>query len=301
LLTVLESIKLSTEYLQDKGIESPRINAELLLSNILNCKKLGLYLKFDQPLKEEEIKIYREYIRRRGKFEPLQYIIGSVEFFGLQFKVNKSVLIPRPETEILVETIINSVAKEEQIAILDIGTGSGNIAISLAKNLSNAKITAIDNSAEALDVAKENSILNSVEGRIEFINESILNDNNYSVKKYNIIVSNPPYVPEKEFQNLQPELKVYEPRIALTDENDGFSFFRVISSKSKSILKNKGRLFFEVGKDQFLKVEEILHDNNFKNITIKKDYQNIERVIYGEFEPEVYLPLPARPLGGEEI
>ena len=291
MLTVLESIKLSTEYLQSKGIESPRINAELLLANILNCKRLDIYLKFDQPLKEDEIKIYREYIRRRGKFEPLQYIIGSVEFFGLEFKVNKSVLIPRPETEILVETVISSVPKEELVKILDIGTGSGNIAISLAKSLLNTKITAIDNSPEALGIAKENAKLNSVEERIEFVNESILMDNNYSTKKYDIIVSNPPYVPASEFQNLQPELKVYEPRIALTDENDGFSFFRIISSKSKSILKEKGKLFFEVGKDQFQKVEEILNENNFKNITVKKDYQNIERVIYGEFEPEAHPPL----------
>ena len=291
MLTVLESIKLSTEYLQSKGIESPRINAELLLANILNCKRLDIYLKFDQPLKEDEIKIYREYIRRRGKFEPLQYIIGSVEFFGLEFKVNKSVLIPRPETEILVETVISSVLKEELVKILDIGTGSGNIAISLAKSLLNTKITAIDNSPEALGIAKENAKLNSVEERIEFVNESILMDNNYSTKKYDIIVSNPPYVPASEFQNLQPELKVYEPRIALTDENDGFSFFRIISSKSRSILKEKGKLFFEVGKDQFQKVEEILNENNFKNITVKKDYQNIERVIYGEFEPEAHPPL----------
>ena len=291
MLTVLESIKLSTEYLQSKGIESPRINAELLLANILNCKRLDIYLKFDQPLKEDEIKIYQEYIRRRGKFEPLQYIIGSVEFFGLEFKVNKSVLIPRPETEILVETVISSVPKEELVKILDIGTGSGNIAISLAKSLLNTKITAIDNSPEALGIAKENAKLNSVEERIEFVNESILMDNNYSTKKYDIIVSNPPYVPASEFQNLQPELKVYEPRIALTDENDGFSFFRIISSKSKSILKEKGKLFFEVGKDQFQKVEEILNENNFKNITVKKDYQNIERVIYGEFEPEAHPPL----------
>jgi release factor glutamine methyltransferase len=234
----------------------------------------------------EEINIYREYISRRGKFEPLQYITGSVEFFGLEFKVNRSVLIPRPETEILVETVINSLEKEENIDILDIGTGSGNIAVSIAKNLPNAKISAIDNSSEALRVAEENAKLNSVEDRIHFMNDSILNGVIYSAKKYDIIVSNPPYISVDEFQNLQPELKVYEPRTALTDEGDGFSFFRIISSKTKHVLKKQGKLFFEIGKDQYKQVEKILIENDFKNVTVKKDYLNIERVIYGEFEPE---------------
>ncbi len=282
MLTVLESIKLSTEYLQKKDIESPRINAELLLADILNCKRLDLYLKFDQPLKEEEIDIYREYIKRRGRFEPLQYITGSVEFYGLEIKVNKSVLIPRPETEILVETIISSVEKEKNIDILDIGTGSGNIAISIAKNLPNSKVSAIDSSNEALETAIENAKLNSVENQIDFMNDSIMNGTNYSTKKYDIIVSNPPYISRDEFQKLQPELKVYEPRIALTDESDGLSFFRIISSKTKIILKEHGKLFFEVGKEQYKQVEEILRENNFRNIIVKKDYLNIERVIYGE-------------------
>ena len=291
MLTVLESIKLSTEYLQKKGIESPRINAELLLVNILKCKRLDLYLKFDQPLKDEEINLYREFINRRGKFEPLQYITGFVEFFGLEFKVNRSVLIPRPETEILVETIIDSAEKEENINILDIGTGSGNIAISVAKNLTNSKVSAIDNSAEALLVAEENAKLNSVEDKIEFLNDSILNGIIYSAKKYDIVVSNPPYISIEEFQNLQPELKFYEPRTALTDEGDGFSFFRIISSKTKNILKEKGKLFFEVGKDQHKQVENILLENDFRNVTVKKDYLNIERVVYGEFEPEAHSSL----------
>ena len=286
MLTVLESIKLSTDYLEKKGIESPRTNAELLLANILICKRLDLYLKFDQPLKENEIILYREFIRRRGKFEPLQYITGSVEFFGIEFKVNKSVLIPRPETEILVETIINSAGKEENIDILDIGTGSGNIAVSIAMNLPNSKISAMDNSIDALEVAKENAKLNSVENRIDFMNESILNGFNYPAKKYDIIVSNPPYISAEEFRVVQPELKVFEPRAALTDEGDGLTFFRIISSKTKTILKEKGKLFFEVGKDQSKLVEKILLENDFQNITIKKDYLNIERVVYGEFEPE---------------
>ena len=132
MITVLESINLSSEYLKNKGIESPRINAELLLAHILNCKRLNLYLSFEKPLTEEELQKYRELLRRRSKFEPLQYIIGKVEFYGIDFKVNTSVLIPRQETEIIVETIIGQYDKHDILRILDIGTGSGNIAIALA-------------------------------------------------------------------------------------------------------------------------------------------------------------------------
>ena len=134
MLTVLEAINLSTEYLTKKDIESPKLNAELLLAHILNCKRLDLYLSYDRPLDENETNKYRDFIKRRGKCEPLQYIIGSVEFYGLEFKVNPSVLIPRQETEILIETILETVSKENDLRILDIGTGSGIIAICLAKH-----------------------------------------------------------------------------------------------------------------------------------------------------------------------
>ena len=153
MITVLESINLSSDYLKNKGIESPRINAELLLAHVLNCKRLNLYLSFEKPLSEEEIIKYKELLKRRIKFEPLQYIIGKVEFYGIDFMVNPSVLIPRQETEILVETIIRQYDKYDTLRILDIGTGSGNIAVSLAKNLDNSFITGIDISEDALKIA----------------------------------------------------------------------------------------------------------------------------------------------------
>ncbi|HEY6436691.1 MAG TPA: HemK/PrmC family methyltransferase, partial [Ignavibacteriaceae bacterium] len=135
MITVIESIKLSTDFLAGKGIESPRTNAELLLADIINCKRLDLYLLFDRPLSEVELQHYREYIKRRSSFEPLQYILGKVEFYGLELNVNKSVLIPRPETEILIENIINQFSNEKNLKILDIGCGSGNISIALAVQL----------------------------------------------------------------------------------------------------------------------------------------------------------------------
>ena len=282
MLTVLESIKLSTEFLTDKGIESPRINAELMLAKILNCKRLDLYLSFDRPLNESETNLYREFIRRRSKYEPLQYILGSVEFYGFEFKVDKSVLIPRPETEILVETVINSVDKNNMQNILDIGTGSGIIAVSLAKNLPCSSITATDSSESALVIAKENAVLNGVEEQIKFKLSDILTDVDYEGKPFDIVVSNPPYVSFEEYQKLAPELRLFEPQSALTDSNDGLNFFRVIAGSSKKLLKKGGKLFLELGQDQSAKVFGFLNEENFINISIKKDYQNIDRVISGE-------------------
>ncbi|MFO7447776.1 MAG: peptide chain release factor N(5)-glutamine methyltransferase [Ignavibacteriaceae bacterium] len=283
MLTVLEAINLSTEYLDKKGIESPKLNAELLLAHILKFKRIDLYLSFDRPLKQNEIDDYRNLLKRRAGFEPLQYILGKVEFYGLSFKVNSSALIPRPETEILVEHVINFVNENavSPLRILDIGTGSGIIAVSLAKNLPDASITGIDISNDALELAKENAVLNSVDNQIEFVQADILN---YGITdKYDIVVSNPPYVSLKDYAELKPELKVHEPRIALTDNSDGLNFYRQISSSSKNILKEGGRTFYELGQGQFEDVSKILEQNNFINIKTKKDYLGIERVITGEF------------------
>ena len=281
MLTVLEAINLSTDFLAKKNIESPRINSEHLLAHVLNCKRLDLYLSFDRPLKEEELDTYRELLRRRGKAEPLQYILGKVEFFGLEFKINKSVLIPRPETEILVEKIIECCDRNIPIKILDIGTGSGNIAVSLAKNLTCCNVVAIDISEEALETAAENSLLNNTDKRIVFKKYDFMNENNLEQESFGLIVSNPPYVSAEEFPSLRPELKVYEPRIALTDNSDGLNFYRSISAAAKTLLKSKGKIFFEVGEGQAESVKNILLQNNFSEIGIFKDYSNIDRVIKG--------------------
>ena len=281
MITVLESINLSAEYLKNKGIESPRINAELLLAHILNCKKLNLYLSFEKPLTEGELTKYRELLKRRSKFEPLQYIIGKVEFYGIDFKVNSSVLIPRQETEILIETIIEQYKKYDNLKILDIGTGSGNIAISLAKNLDNSFVTAIDISEDALKTASENALLNSINDKTEFIKVDFLKEE-FNGKDYDVVVSNPPYISMEEFETLSPELKEYEPQIALTDYYSGLMFYEIISQKSNYLLKPGGKLFFEIGKGQLSNVAEIMRNNNYQNITVNKDYLNIERVISGE-------------------
>jgi release factor glutamine methyltransferase len=279
MLTVLESIKLSTEFLEKKGIESPRLNAEILLSEILNCKRLDLYLKFDQPLKELEISKYREWIKRRGLYEPIQYIIGKIEFFGLQFRVNSSVLIPRPETEILVEEVLRYSKSKNGLKILDIGTGSGIIAIAIAKQLEDSQITAIDISQEAINLAIENAVTNEVISKLNFLMSDIKDFENN--EKFDVVVSNPPYISKEDFPSLQNEIKDYEPRIALTDSNDGLDFYKIISKRSKSLLKKDGRIYFEVGKGQADNVKRILIENDFICIRSINDYQQIERVVTG--------------------
>lgn len=279
-MTILEAINKSTEYFSSKGIESPRINAELLLADILKIKRLDLYLKFDKPLDENEISIYREYIKRRAAFEPLQYITGEVEFFGLKFNVNKNVLIPRPETEMLVEKILELTDKNLPVEILDIGTGSGNISIALAIYLINAKIDAIDKSSSAIEIAKNNSESLGIQNNINFYEKDIFNLNSFP-KKYDVIVSNPPYVNKNEYDTIQNEIK-YEPKIAVTDFEDGFKFYNQIIKSAKNLLKDNGKLFLELGHHHSEKVKTLFEENNFCNVQIWNDYQNIPRVIKGD-------------------
>ena len=272
----------STDFLDRKGIESPRLNAEILLTEVLKCNRIDLYLRFDKQLKENELDKYRDWISRRGKFEPLQYIIGKVEFYGLPFEVTRDVLIPRPETEILVEEIIKRCKEKNVKSILDIGTGTGNIPISLIKNLDDVKVTSIDISQKALMVAEKNALMNGVESRISFI---VCDIQDYKTEmKYDLIVSNPPYVGALEYPDLQYEIKNYEPGIAVTDSNDGFYFYRTIAEKSKLLLKNGGDIFLEIGLGQAEAVSEILTKNDIFNIRSIKDLQQIERIVTGELK-----------------
>lgn len=283
MLTVLDSIQLSTEYLAKKGIESPRLNAQLLLAEILNCKSLDLYLKFDQPLKENEINKYRELIGRRGQFEPLQYITGKAEFFGLTFQVNKKVLIPRPETELMVEAVIERFKDSDGKKILEIGTGSGNIAVTLAKFLKKCSVTSVDVSEEILSLARANAERNCAEANISFVNADIKNYSTNGVL-FDLLVSNPPYVSLSDFSETQREIHEYEPTNAVTDFSDGLTFYKLISSKLCKILKPRGSVYLEVGKGQANQVAKLLESNGISEIGFIKDYQQIDRIVYGEMK-----------------
>jgi len=281
MLTVLDVLNKSTDYLEKKGIESPRMNAEILLADILKCKRLELYLMYDRPLTEKELTEYREYLKRRSTFEPAQYIIGTVEFYGLEFNVSPVVLIPRPETEILVETVIDSVNKEDELRIMDIGSGSGNISIAIAVNLPNAYVIGIEISESAITVAEENLKKYDLNKRVSFLNYDILSGNRDELSDFDIIVSNPPYVSKEDYGKVQKEILNYEPNIAVTDFHDGYKFYREIISLSAQVLKPNGKIFLEIAQGQSKKISGFMKENNFKEISIVQDYQKIERVIYG--------------------
>lgn len=282
ILTVLNAIQLSTSYLEEKGIESPRMNAELLLAHVLNCKRLDLYLSFDRPLLEEELVQLREFIARRGKFEPLQYILGEVEFYNLNFKVDKSVLIPRPETELLVDEAINLINEYNYTNILDVGTGSGNIPVSLAANLNGVTITSIDISKEAIDTAVKNAEKNNVRDKINFIISDIADY--VPDQKFDVIVSNPPYVSSQEYQNLQKEITAYEPRESVTDNDDGFKFYRNILSNNDRLLRSNGFVIFEIGQGQESTLYKLFEEHSFEHVKTIKDLQNIDRIILGRIK-----------------
>jgi release factor glutamine methyltransferase len=282
MLTVLEAINKSVDFLSKKQIESPRINAELFLASILDCKRLDLYIMYDRPLSEEELNQYREYLKRRSTFEPLQYIIGKVEFYGIQLKITPDVLIPRPETEILVDTVINIFRKNDSVKILDIGSGSGNISIALAANLPNVVLTGIDISKKSISVANENSELLKLNHRISFFQEDIFDFNIEKYAGYDVVISNPPYVSKTDYLELQTEIKDFEPDFAVTDFSDGYTFYKRIIDISKKILKPGGKIFFEIAKGQSEIIKDFLIQDAYKNVFIVKDYQGIERVISGE-------------------
>ena len=283
---IIDLIKRSTSYLKEKGIENPRTSTEILLGFVLNLKRIDLYLNFDRILFESELLKFRKVIKRRADKEPVQYITGSTEFMSLPFNVNPDVLIPRPETEILVETIINIAKerwKEEKIIkILDIGTGSGNIAVSLAKYIENSEIIAIDINEEILEAAKANAKLNSVSRKITFENLSIFDTTQNKFNNLHIIVSNPPYISSHEFPNLQDDVRLYEPEKSLHDNGDGLSFYKVICEKGKNWLISNGMIFAEIGIGIGSKVFNLFKSNGFSDIKILKDYRRIERIIFCE-------------------
>lgn len=281
--TVLEILDVSAKFLEEKGIESPRLNADLLMAHVLNCRRLDLYLMFDRPLKENEIENYRGCIRRRIKFEPLQYIVGNVEFFGLMLDVTTAVLIPRQETELLVEIIINENKGKEGLKVLDLGTGSGNIAIAIAKNLPHCSVTAVDISPDSLEIATLNARKNGVES-IDFTYADMgqfIDDAVSAGQKFDLIISNPPYVSEADYSVVQEEVAKYEPSIAVTDFSDGYKFHAGIISGSGKILEGNGSIYLEMALGQDQKLKKMMLDAGLEEIEIYKDYNKINRFIRG--------------------
>ncbi|MDD5595044.1 MAG: peptide chain release factor N(5)-glutamine methyltransferase [Candidatus Omnitrophica bacterium] len=257
--------------------------AEVLFSQVLNCDRMSLYSNRALILNEAAKKFISSVLKRRIQGEPIQYILGKTEFMGLEFKVCPGVLIPRPETEVLVETVIKKAKSQEpgtrSLNLLDLGTGSGCIAISLAKLLHGIEISAIDLSETALEVAKENAVLNQVSERIKFMKSDLFAQYPVPRTPYDFIISNPPYIASGEIDTLQPEI-AHEPRIALDGGKDGLDFYRRLAVAAGGHLKENGLLVLEIGFGQLERIKNIFQNSkNFEVIEVVKDYVNIDRVV----------------------
>ncbi|MEA1974071.1 MAG: peptide chain release factor N(5)-glutamine methyltransferase [Bacillota bacterium] len=277
-MTIKDLIEFGINELESVS-DNARKEIELLILEYTNFRQIDLIINVKSEINEKEYSLIIEKIAKRKKGIPIQYIIGNQEFMNLEFSVNEKVLIPRQDTEILVEKIISLYSKFEKVRVLDIGTGSGAISISLAKYLKNSSIVSVDISIDAINVAKGNAKLNGVLDQIEFIQSDLFN-NLTNDNKFDIIVSNPPYIRSEEIAKLQIEIKDYEPVLALDGGNDGLDFYRKITEESIRFLKKNGMLAYEIGFDQGEGVRRMLL-RKFNNIEVIKDYQHLDRMVIG--------------------
>lgn len=274
-MNALELINIGTRELKKNKIDSSRLDSELLLSKILNKQREEILINLEKKISHKNFLKYKKLIQRRSHNEPVAYIMKEKEFWSKSFIVNQNTLIPRPETELMVETLAR-IFKKKNITILDIGTGSGCILISLLSELPSSKGIGIDISKKALVIAKKNSKRHKIHN-IKFFNKSL--DSKFN-RKFDLIVSNPPYIKRTDIKKLAEDIKKYEPRIALDGGNDGLDLIRKVIYKAEYILKVNGKLALEIGNEQFNKVSEILTKKNFKIEQIIKDYKhNIRSII----------------------
>tara|TARA_B100001248_G_C27354980_1_gene443333 strand:+ start:566 stop:1405 length:840 start_codon:yes stop_codon:yes gene_type:complete len=278
-MKVFEVMKFGSNLLKENKISSHILDSELLLSKVLKKSREEILINLNLNINEKSISKYKEYLKRRSRNEPVAYIIEEKEFWSKNFLITKNALIPRPETELLVEKLIK-IYENKKTIILDIGTGSGCIILSLLSNLKNSKGIGVDISNGAISLAKKNAIIQKLHLRTKFFNKSFEKVFN---KKFDLIVSNPPYIEAKDIKNLSDDIKKYEPRVALDGGNDGLDLIKKIIYKSKRILKIKGMLALEIGKEQYKIVSKILVKNNFRVKHIIKDYKNNIRCVLAEY------------------
>lgn len=278
-MTVLEAIQRSADFLAKKGVDSPRLQAELLLADLLHLPRMQLYLNFERALTGAEADGLRDRIQRRGMREPLQHIVGSTSFCGLELAVNRDVLIPRPETEQLAELawqFVNSLPAAP--SALDFGTGSGCLAVALAVKCPSARISALDIFPDALAVARQNAVRHQADSRIQFF----LGDGFAALPqdaRFDVIVSNPPYIPSAEIASLQPEVRDFDPRVALDGGEDGLDFYRRLAQKCGAFLKSGGRIMLEFGDGQEGSLQKIFEMQKWIVEAIKPDYSGRMRIL----------------------
>ena len=278
-MTVLEAINKGAEFLTRKSIDSPRLQSELLLAHILDLPRLRLYLEFERQLTEAQSNQFRELLVRRGNHEPLQHIVGSTSFCGLPIIVSAAVLIPRPETEVLAEqawTFLNSLPNET--TFLDLGTGSACIPIAIAAHAKRSRGVSIDVSTEALAIAKQNIEKNGLAERIELREGNFLTALQ-PAERFDVIVSNPPYIPTAEIELLQPEVRDHDPRLALDGGADGLDFHRALAQGAAQFLKPAGRLFIEFADGQGEALRHLFGGHGWHVHGLIRDLSGVDRIL----------------------
>ena len=278
---IIDIINWAEKYFSKNQFTNPKLEIEWLLRSLLKCNKLDIYLRFEEPLDSKQLSVLRSWIKRRVKNnEPLQYITGSCEFYGRRYIVNSKVLIPRQETERLIDIVIDKSNMVEKPDIIDVGTGSGCIASTLALEISKANVFGIDISLDALKIAEENKAMLNVKN-VFFYDMNILIDT--PSKTYDFLISNPPYVSQREMKNLSKEIKNFEPHIALTDFDDGLIFYHRLGEIGKEMLKLNGWIVLEVGKEEHSrKVYSVFKSLQYKNLALIKDFNGKNRVLIAQ-------------------
>ena len=275
---IIDLIKWGEDYFQQTDIENPRQEMEWLVSDLLSCSRMELYVNTKTEVSAIQLKTLKVWMQRRLAGEPLQYITGKTEFFGLPFHIDANVLIPRPETERLVEVAIDIAQCGNAENIIDVGTGSGCVAVALAVKLPSAKIIAIDNSEDTLELARKNANSNGVSEQIKFLQLDILSkelDDNFD-----LMISNPPYIPPNELSTLSKGIRDHEPMQALTDRNDGLTFYRRFAEKGRDWISKGGQIILEVGRNKHpQKVKQIFSNAGYVNLNMFKDYNGDDRVL----------------------
>ena len=282
--TIAQALRQAAANLQTDNPANARRDANLLLAFVLEKNLTYLIARDDDTLDDQTIRRFEQFVKRRAAGEPLQYILGRQEFFGLEFEVNENVLIPRPETELLVETALEILRDQELPTFCDVGTGSGCIAIAVAKNVENAGAVALDVSPNALQVARRNAERNNVTNQIQFLESdvfSVFNDSPFTIHRspFSLVVSNPPYIPNADLPILQREVRQHEPHNALFAGADGLDVIRRLLTEAPAFLEKNGFLLFEIGFGQSGQIESLADKNVWKLREIRRDLQNIGRVV----------------------
>ena len=274
---VIDLINWAESYFKEKGFENPRSEIEWLLRAVLKCNRMDVYLRFEEPLSQSQLATLRSWVKRRLEREPLQYITGFCDFYGREFSVNEHVLIPRPETERLIDTALEKVKGLDSPSILDIGAGSGCIATTLGLEIPGSTVLGIDVSEDAIGIANKNKEKLEAEN-VSFQKMNILEQRPEG--EFDVLVSNPPYIPKGEMDGLMKDVKDFEPTVALTDQKDGLIFYKRFAEVGKEVVKSSGWIILEVGlEDHPSAVKKIFSESGFPDTELIKDYNGDDRVL----------------------